>query len=53
MHIHLLPGAVNLDVDSPNPDNEKADQEHEQDDTTSTDNAIVSLMPWKQKAIPQ
>ena len=41
---HLLPGTSNL-VDSPTPDNEQADQEHdEEDDATTTDNTVVPLV---------
>ena len=43
---HLLPGTSNLDADSSIPDNEQADQEHnEKDDaTTTTDNIMVPLV---------
>ena len=41
---HLLPGTSNLDVDNPTPDNEQADQDHDEDDiATSTDNTVVPL----------
>ena len=44
---HLLPGTSNLDVDSPIPDNEQADQEHNEEDdaTTTTDNTMAPLVP--------
>ena len=44
---HLLPGTSNLDVDSPIPDNEQADQEHNEDDATTTDSTMVPLVPVK------
>ena len=46
MLITFLPGTSNLDVDSPTPDNEQADQEHDEDDaTTTTENTVVPLVP--------
>ena len=43
---HLLPGTSNLDVDNPTPDNKQADQDHDEDDiTTSIDNTVVPLVP--------
>ena len=44
---YLLSGTSNLDVDSPIPDNEQADQEHNEEDdaTTTTDNTMVALVP--------
>ena len=42
---HLLPDISNL-VDSPTPDNEQADQEHdEEEDATIADNTVVPLVP--------
>ena len=40
---HLLPGASTLDVESPTPNNEQADQKHDEHDATTTDNTIVPL----------
>ena len=40
---HLLPGVSTLDVKSPTPNNEQADQKHDEHDATTTDNTIVPL----------
>ena len=40
---HLLPGVSTLDVESPTPNNEQADQKHDEHDATTTDNTIVPL----------